>query len=255
MNVLCEHRQQVALVTLNKPQRRNALDIEMLAELERIFTGLDENPEIRVIVLTGAGKGFCAGADLTASGGFSSGTQGIEEHYKPAFMAVANARKPVIGCINGGAAGGGAALAMLCDLMVMADDGYLKLAFSDIALIPDCGANWLLPRALGYRLAYQMAIEAQSLDAQFCLQQGLANKVAPADSALRTTLDWAADLAKRAPIAMSLTKRAMRDSFTQSLEETFSAEGPLQDECMASKDFVEGITAFFEKRAARFGGD
>ena len=111
MNVLCEHRQQVALVTLNKPQRRNALDIEMLAELERIFTGLNENPDIRVIVLTGAGKGFCAGADLTASGGFSSGTQGIEEHYKPAFMAVANARKPVIGCINGGAAGGGAALA------------------------------------------------------------------------------------------------------------------------------------------------
>ena len=84
---------------------------------------------------------------------------------------------------------------------------------------------------------------------------GAGYKVAPADAALQTTLDWAADLAQRAPIAMSLTKQAMRDSFTQSLEETFSAEGPLQDECMASKDFVEGVTAFFEKRTARFSGD
>lgn len=253
--ILCEYQQQVALVTLNKPQRRNALDVEMLAELRRTFLALDDNPEVRVIVLTGAGKGFCAGADLTASEGFSSGTQGIEEHYKPAFMAIANCRKPVIGCVNGGAAGGGAALAMLCDLIVMADDGYIKLAFSDIALIPDCGANWLLPRALGYRRAYQIAIEAQSLDSQFCLQHGLANKVAPADCALQTTLAWAEELAVRAPIALSLTKQAMRNSFTQSLEETFSAEGLLQDQCMASKDFVEGITAFLEKRDAKFSGE
>ncbi len=252
--VLCEHHQQVALVTLNKPQRRNALDIDMLAELKRIFTELQDNTDVRVIVLNGAGKGFCAGADLTARGGFSSGTQGIEEHYKPAFMAIANCTKPVIACVRGGAAGGGAALAMLCDLMVMADSAYIKLAFSDIALIPDCGANWLLPRALGYRRAYQMAIEAQSLDAEFCLKHGLANKVEPADSTLDATLAWAAQLARRAPLALSLTKQAMRDSFDQSLEETFSAEGPLQDQCMASQDFVEGITAFFEKREARFSG-
>ena len=253
--ILSEIRQHVALVTLNKPQRRNALDVDMLAELKRTFNELEDNADVRVIVLTGAGRGFCAGADLTASTGFSSGTQGIEEHYKPAFMAVANCRKPVIGCVHGGAAGGGAALAMLCDLMVMADDGYIKLAFSDIALIPDCGANWLLPQALGYRRAYQMAIEARSLDAQFCLQHGLANKIAPADSALEETLAWAAELAVRAPLALSLTKQAMRGSFSQSLEETFSAEGPLQDECMASKDFVEGITAFFEKRQAQFSGE
>ena len=143
---------------------------------------------------------------------------------------------------------------MLCDLMVIAEDGYIKLAFSDIALIPDCGANWLLPRALGYRRAYQMAIEAQSMDAQFCLQHGLANKLEPTDSALDASLAWAAQLASRAPLALSLTKQAMRDAFSQTLEETFSAEGPLQDQCMASKDFVEGVTAFFEKREARFSG-
>lgn len=169
-------------------------------------------------------------------------------------MAIADCSKPVIACVRGGAAGGGAALAMLCDLMVIADKGYIKLAFSDIALIPDCGANWLLPQALGYRRAYQMAIEAQSLDAQFCLQHGLANKVAADDAALDTTLAWARQLAIRAPRALSLTKRAMRDSYSQSLSETFSAEGPLQDSCMASKDFAEGITAFFEKREPRFTG-
>ncbi len=252
--VLCEQRDHVALVTLNKPERRNALDIDMLAELKRIFEELQADPNVWIIVLTGAGKGFCAGADLTARSGFSSGTQGIEEHYKPAFMAIAGCTKPVIACVRGGAAGGGAALAMLCDLMVIADNGYIKLAFSDIALIPDCGANWLLPQALGYRRAYQVAIEAQSLDAQFCLLHGLANKVAAEESALDTALEWAAQLATRAPLALSLTKQAMRDSYNQSLSETFSAEGPLQDQCMASKDFIEGITAFFEKREARFTG-
>jgi 2-(1,2-epoxy-1,2-dihydrophenyl)acetyl-CoA isomerase len=252
--VLCEHHEQVALVTLNKPRRRNALDVDMLGELRRTFIHLEENDDTRVIVLTGAGPGFCSGADLAAAGGFSSGTEAIEEHYKPAFMAVADCRKPVIGCINGGAAGGGAALAMLCDLLVMADNGYLKLAFSDIGLIPDCGANWLLPQAVGYRRAYQIAVEAEIMDAEFCLRHGLANRVEPADSALQATLSWAQELAQRAPIALSLTKQAMRNALNQSLDQTFSAEGPLQDQCMASKDFLEGITAFFEKRDARFTG-
>ena len=252
--VLYERQDHVALVTLNKPARRNALDDTMLAELKRIFLELQADPEVRVIVLTGAGKGFCAGADLTAPDGFSTGAAVIENHYKPAFMAIADCSKPVIACVHGGAAGGGAALAMLCDLMVIADTGYIKLAFSDIALIPDCGANWLLPRALGYRRAYQVAIEAQSMDAEFCLQHGLANKLEPENTALDAALDWAAQLAKRAPLALSLTKQAMRDSFSQSFGETFSAEGPPQDQCMASKDFVEGITAFFEKREARFTG-
>ena len=252
--VLYERQDHVALVTLNKPARRNALDNTMLSELKRIFLELQADTEVRVIVLTGAGKGFCAGADLTAPDGHSSGTEAIEEHYKPAFMAIADCSKPVIACVRGGAAGGGAALAMLCDLMVIADNGYIKLAFSDIALIPDCGANWLLPRALGYRRAYQVAIEAQSMDAEFCLLHGLANKLEPEDSALNAALDWAAQLAQRAPLALSLTKQAMRDAFTQSFSETFSAEGPPQDQCLASQDFSEGITAFFEKRKARFSG-
>jgi 2-(1,2-epoxy-1,2-dihydrophenyl)acetyl-CoA isomerase len=252
--VLCEHQDQVALVILNKPDRRNALDVDMLAELKRIFLELEADTGVRVIVLTGAGKGFCAGADLAAPGGFSSSSQLIEDHYKPTFMAIADCSKPVIACVRGGAAGGGAALAMLCDLMVIAESGYIKLAFSDIALIPDCGANWLLPQALGYRRAYQIAIEAQSLDAEFCLHQGLANKVAVDEEALSSAMAWAAQLALRAPVALSLTKKAMRDSYTQSLSETFSAEGPLQDRCMASQDFAEGISAFFEKREPRFNG-
>jgi 2-(1,2-epoxy-1,2-dihydrophenyl)acetyl-CoA isomerase len=252
--VLCEQQGHVALVTLNKPERRNALDTAMLAQLKQIFVDLQDDATVRIIVLTGAGKGFCAGADLGSPDGFSSGTQIIEDHYKPAFMSIANCTKPVIACVRGAAAGGGAALAMLCDLMVIADDGYIKLTFSDIGLIPDCGANWLLPQAVGLRRAYQIAVEAQRLDAQFCLQHGLANKLEPTETALDISLQWAAELALRAPLALSLTKRAMREACTQSLTESFSADGPLQDQCMASQDFVEGISAFFEKRPARFTG-
>jgi 2-(1,2-epoxy-1,2-dihydrophenyl)acetyl-CoA isomerase len=225
-----------------------------LAELEQTFQHLADNDEVRVIVLTGEGKGFCAGADLNDTKGFVSGERGIEDHYKPAYMEIVNIKKPVIACVRGGAAGGGMALAMCCDLMVMSETAYLKAVFTDLALVPDCGVNWMLPRAVGYQKAYEIAIEAQRLDAAQCLQLGLANRVVAEDELLEHTLEWAAQLAKRAPLAMGWAKKLMRDSFTQSFPETFSAEGPVQDLCLGSKDFTEGFTAFFEKRDPVFRG-
>ena len=252
--VLCDINNQVALVRLNKPARRNALCTGLLSELEQTFQQLADDDDVRVIVLAGNGAGFCAGADLNDTKGFVSGERGIEDHYKPAYMEIVNIQKPVIACVQGSAAGGGMALAMCCDLMVMAEDAYLKAVFSDLALVPDCGVNWMLPRAVGYQRAYEIAIEAQRIDAGKCLELGLANRVVAEEELLEHTLEWAGQLAKRAPLSMGLTKTLMRNSFTERFPDTFSAEGPVQDICMGSQDFVEGFTAFFEKREPVFKG-
>jgi 2-(1,2-epoxy-1,2-dihydrophenyl)acetyl-CoA isomerase len=252
--VLCEIRGQVALVSLNKPKLRNALCTGLLAGLEQLFRELADNDDVRVIVLTGEGKGFCAGADLNDTKGFVSGERGIEDHYKPAYMEIVNIKKPVIACVRGGAAGGGMALAMCCDLMVMSEKAYLKAVFSDLALVPDCGVNWMLPRAVGYQKAYEIAIEARRIEASECLQLGLANRVVPDEELLKHTMEWAAQLAKRAPLSMGYTKQLMRESYTQSFADTFTAEGPVQDLCMGSEDFMEGFKAFFEKRDPVFLG-
>jgi 2-(1,2-epoxy-1,2-dihydrophenyl)acetyl-CoA isomerase len=252
--VVCEIRGQVALLSLNKPERRNALCTQLLVELEQHFQQLAADDDVRVIVLTGKGEGFCAGADLNDTKGFVSGERGIEDHYKPAYMEIVKIRKPVIACVRGGAAGGGMALAMCCDLMVMSENAYLKAVFSDLALVPDCGVNWMLPRAVGYQKAYEIAIEAQRIEARDALQMGLANRVVPEDELLEYTLEWAARLAKRAPLAMGYTKQLMRNSYTESFPDTFSAEGPVQDICLGSKDFMEGFSAFFEKREPVFKG-
>jgi 2-(1,2-epoxy-1,2-dihydrophenyl)acetyl-CoA isomerase len=252
--VLCEIRGQVALLRLNKPELRNAICTQLLAELKEHIQQLADNDDVRVIVLTGEGKGFCAGADLNDTKDFVSCERGIEDHYKPAYMEIVNIRKPVIACVRGGAAGGGMGLAMCCDLMVMSETAYLKAVFSDRALAPDCGVNWMLSRAVGYQKAYEIAIEAQRIEAAECLQLGLANRVVPDENLLDHTMEWAAQLAKRAPLSMAYTKQLMRDSYTQSFAETFTAEGPVQDLCMGSKDFAEGFKAFFEKRDPVFQG-
>jgi len=245
----------IATVTLNRPGSRNALEPATLGLMKEVIEQAGGDKDIRVIVLNGNGDGFCSGADLAVTTGFASAEQVIEEHYKPCFVAIAELEKPVIGSIQGAAAGAGCALALLCDLVVMSKDAYLLLAFSNLVLIPDCGANWLLPRAIGYQRAYQLAIEGGKLSADECFGLGIANKVVERDELNIETIKWATELAKRAPMSMGLTKRLMRDSFASTYADVFSEEGRLQKDCMASADFAEGIGAFFDNRTPVFKGN
>ena len=170
----------------------------------------------------------------------------------PIFNEIVGMPKIVIAAINGPAAGIGAALAMACDLRVMTKSSYILSVFSNIALVPDGGLNWLLTRFLGYAKALEFAIEAKKIDSQMCLDFGIANKVVEDDQLLEETSSWAKSLAIRSPQALSNTKRLMRDSLSKSYFDTFKQEAEIQNEIFGSSEHREAVQAFFEKRQPKF---
>ncbi len=247
----------VATVTMNRPERRNALDRALERDLTAALEQARDDTEVRAVVLTGAGKGFCAGADLTSFGGRITGEQAqrhILTAYWPLVALLVTMPKPVIAAVNGVAAGAGCSLALACDLVVMADDASLLQAFSNLGLVPDAGSSWLLARQVGYRLAYQIAVEGERIPAARCLEVGLANRVVPADRLLAEAQAWAARLAQRPTLALGLTKQTMQTALTASLEETVRLEAALQARCFESEDHAEGLAAFLEKREPQFKG-
>ena len=160
--------------------------------------------------------------------------------------------KPVIASIQGPAAGIGAAFAMSCDLRIMTDDAYILSVFSNIALVPDGGLSWLLPKYLGYGKAYEYAIEAKKIDARECLQYGIANKVTSIDNLHKDTMEWALKLTKRSPQALANTKKLMRESLSNSYIDTYKNEAEIQNDLVRSPQNIEAVSAFFEKREPNF---
>ncbi len=247
----------VALITLNRPERRNAFTPEMLDELTSAATAAEADAAVRAVVLTGAGPTFSSGQDLTIFTGpvdASNVRAAIMRHYKPLIVKLVTMAKPVIGAINGGAAGAGASLALACDLRIMADDGYLLQAFSQIGLVPDAGSTWFMARQIGYSRALQLCIEAERIPAGRCVELGLANKIAPAAHLQEAALAWAGQLAARPTAAIGWTKHALHAAAELSLEEAISLEADLQAMAIATQDHREGVTAFLQKRAPRFVG-
>jgi len=246
----------VATITLNRPKHSNAIDEQMQVELLDAIEGACESDSVRVIVLTGAGKNFSAGADLLDRLKKPEYTASmlLEEYFKPILLSIYNAKKPFISAINGSAAGVASALAMVCDLSVMADDACIYQAFANISLIPDGGACWHLVHQLGYRRAYEMVIESERMPAATCLELGLTNRVVPADKLVEEAESWAKELTLKAPLALRYSKEALRRAELTTLSDTMDIEGRIQDVIMKSKDAQEGIGAFFEKRQPVYVG-
>ena len=203
---------KVAIITLNRPKLLNAVNEQLVWDFQKATEDVKNDDDIRVVILKGSEEVF-AGADLSERGASWKGSKdALIRGYKPFFKNIIDMPKPVIGSIAGPAAGIGAAIAMSCDLRVMSEDSYILSVFSNIALVPDGGLSWYLPKFMGFSKAYEHAIEAKKISAQDCLEYGIANKVVPLDKLESTTFTWAENLAKRSSQSLNHTKRLMRES-------------------------------------------
>ena len=244
---------RVATITINRSKMMNAFNEQLIWDMGDATEKVKNDSQIRVLVITGEGRGFSAGADLTERDASWSDTKdALLRGYYPFLKNIIEMPKPVIGSINGPAAGIGAALAMACDLRIMAKDSYIMSVFSNIALVPDGGLSFLLTRAIGYARALEYAIEAKKISSADCLSMGIANKVVELDALSSETKKWAEHLSKRSPQALSLTKKLMNDSITKSYDEIFKAEAEAQNSIFGSDENMEGVKAFLEKREPNF---
>ena len=245
--------ENTATISFNRPEVRNAFNSKMIEDVLVALKEAEADKSIRCVILTGKGLGFSAGADLRSRDGDWKDTEdALIRGYMPSLQTIMNMPKPIISAVNGAAAGIGSAYAMACDLTIMADDAYILEAFSNIGLIPDGGANWFLTNTVGYKLAYQIAIEGERLAADRCFELGLANKVVPKDKLMNLAQDWASKLAKRSPQSLMHTKRVMRKAMNSEYEDIYKIEAKTQNKITGSPDNIEGVKAFLEKRPPNF---
>jgi len=255
--ILYEVADGVATITLNRPSKLNAFNDAMIGETLDALKAAARDDAVRSIVLTGAGRAFSSGQDLAA---FQERGEGgsIAEHLRHGYHRVVRQmvtlEKPIVGAINGIAAGAGCGVALAADMRIAADSASFMLAFSRIGLIPDSGVNWFLPRIIGYSRAYEMAVTADRVSAATALEWGLVNRVVPAEQLPEIAAAVARQLAEGPTLAFGLTKRAMQRGWGMSLDEALEYEAYLQEVAGRSADNREGIAAFLEKRPPNFTG-
>lgn len=248
-----EQHDAVAVITLHRPEAMNSFNTELRADLAAALQRAHDDESVRVVVLTGEGRTFSAGADLKA-GIDRDVSEILQVEYRPVQEAIANIPKPVIAAIPGSAAGIGLSIALNCDLLIMADNAFMLSPFTTISLVPDGGMNWMLVQQVGYRRAFQLSIESERVAADRCVELGLANRAVPAEELQSAALEWAQALAQRAPLSLAATKKVMRFAADNDWGSSYDLEAQLQGELLGSDDNEEGIQAFFEKRAPRFTG-
>jgi 2-(1,2-epoxy-1,2-dihydrophenyl)acetyl-CoA isomerase len=257
--VLVEHDDAtgVSTITLNRPEALNSLTVPMKLALRAAFESMATRRETRSVILTGAGRAFCAGQDLRErlEPGAAPLDEEIRERYSPIVRAMTGLEKPIVAAVNGVAAGAGASLAMAADIRIAADTASVALAFARVGLVPDSGATWLLPRLVGLTRAAELALLNEPVSAADAVRLGLIGRVVPADQLASAAREIAERLAAGAPRALALTKRALLAAWDGDLEAALEREARLQGEAGRTKDHAEGMAAFLEKRPPRFTGE
>jgi 2-(1,2-epoxy-1,2-dihydrophenyl)acetyl-CoA isomerase len=252
-----EVHERIATLTLDRPAALNALTIRLKTELLEGLRQAGRDAAVRAVVLSGAGRAFCAGQDLRERQEPDATPLGVElrERYNPLIQAMRDLPKPILGAINGVAAGAGMSLALACDVRIASQAASFVLAFERIGLVPDSGATWLLPRLVGSSKAAELALLGDPLSAADAERLGLVAKVVAPDDLAREAEAVATRLAGLAPRAVAFTKRALARSWGVSLEDQLEFEAHLQGLAGATADHAEGLTAFIEKRPPHFSGD
>ena len=244
----------VVTLTLNRPEKKNAINSTMFGELLQVFREVNDSTTDRVLVITGAGDGFCSGADLSVRGEDKRNPLARLHWVGDIALALHRIQKPVIAKVNGVAAGAGMNLALGCDLIVASDTARFSEIFAKRGLSIDFGGSWLLPRLIGMHKAKELALFADIISAKEAAELGLVNRVVPAGQLDAFVADWADRLAAGAPMALAMTKRLLTNSFAVSMDEALEAEGMAQSVNFYTDDTKEAIAAFLEKREPKFKG-
>lgn len=257
INMTIEGR--VALLELNRPDAMNAIDMELRRELLVMLDGVARDPNVGAVVLTGAGKAFCSGADLKGAAANSDTSlrrtaRTLLHDFQPILETISRLDKPVIAAVDGAAVGVGMSLVLACDIVVMAEGAFLMAPFVNVGLIPDGGTAWFLGRRIGYARAFEILVEGQKIPADRCVSLGIANRAVDSAELRTATMAWAAALAAKAPLAMALTKRVARLSSSVGLSEILTIEAELQTFLAGTDDAREAIAAFGDKRTPTFLG-
>jgi 2-(1,2-epoxy-1,2-dihydrophenyl)acetyl-CoA isomerase len=249
----------IAVITFNRPQALNAMTPNLMIELAKAFDAAEKDDAVRAIVLTGNGRGFCSGADLAATqanpplddkGRLDLGLI-LEQYYNPLILKMRAMPKPIVSAVNGMAAGAGANLGLMADIVIAARSAYFLQAFVNVGLIPDAGGTWILPRLVGAQRAMGMALLGERLSAEKAKEWGLIWDVVDDDQVLSHALSLARRLAD-GPLAVRHIKHAMYAADGSTLAQSLDLERDMQRICGQSHDFMEGAMAFVQKRKANF---
>ena len=253
--LLVESRDRVRVITLNRPDVLNAISAQLGTELLDALRDAERAADVRCVLLTGAGRGFCAGADLREQApGHTSVGDLLRSRYNGIVLRMRTMEKPVIAAVNGVAAGAGCNLALAADVRVASERAAFIEAFSRVGLIPDSGGTWLLPRLVGIGRALEMMFFAEPVDAAAAERVGLVNWVVPHDDLMPRALEWAVRLAAGPTRAYGLIKRGVNQAISTTLADSLEYEAQLQEIASRTEDHREGVAAFLAKRPPAYKG-
>lgn len=243
----------VATITLNRPDKINSFNDQMHKEFIEALKAAEKDAAVRCVVITGAGRGFCAGQDLSSINGKMPIMEIVRRYYNTWVAKIRTMEKPVIAAVNGVAAGAGVGLVLACDLIIFSEKASLTVAFSKVGLVPDTGVSFFLPRLVGYHKAMELALLGDKFTAQQAVEMGIGNKVVAEGEFTQAVNEWAARLAK-GPRSLGLTKRQINKGVELGLLEMLEVEAYQQETAGATADAKEAIAAFLEKREPNFTG-